>query len=146
MRLAAIEIEEAYKKDHFENLMAGEVPQKDIAGLAFDEHCRVASEFNRRRARLIPPWRAGRQETTAFLASGWTEAMIRALDAKLAFAAEFSTFDLEKPEFEAIAKMLGSSAHSLTPNSTRSTRRSLVARAVVLKRLCGGRRFRHRRG
>lgn len=138
MRLAAIEIEEAYKKDHFENLMAGEVPQKDIAGLAFDEHARVASEFNRRRARLIPLGALTGQETTAFLASGWTEAMIRALDAKLAFAAEFSTFDLEKPEFEAIAKNAGIE-RALSDSELYQVHQAVArARAVVLKRLAEG--------
>jgi hypothetical protein len=138
MRLAAIEIEEAYKKDHFENLMAGEVPQKDIAGLAFDEHARVASEFNRRRARLIPLGALTGQETTAFLASGWTEAMIRALDAKLAFAAEFLTFDLEKPEFEAIAKNAGIE-RALSDSELYQVHQAVArARAVVLKRLAEG--------
>lgn len=138
MRLAAIEIEDVYKKDHFENLMAGEVPQKDIAGLAFGEHARVASEFNRRRASLLPLSALTGQETAAFLASGWTEAMIRALDAKLVLAAEFSTFDLEKPEFEAIAKKAGIERALSEPELYQVHQAVARARAVVLKRLAEG--------
>lgn len=138
MRLAAMEIEEVYRKEHFESLMAGEVPPKDIAGLAFGEHARVASEFNRRRASLLPLGALTGQEMTVFLASGWTEAMIRALDAKLVLAAEFSTFDLEKPEFEAVAKNAGIERALSEPELYQVHQAVARARAVVLKRLAEG--------
>ncbi|WP_284179566.1 DUF6538 domain-containing protein [Rhabdaerophilum sp. SD176] len=134
MRFAAIKIEEDYRKDHLENLVAGAVPRKDIGAMAVDEQARVASEFNRRRARFVPLGALTGQEKTAFLASGWTEAMIRALDAKLAFAAEFSTLELEKPAFETIAKQAGIT-RTLSDIELYQIHQAVArARAVILKR------------
>jgi hypothetical protein len=138
MRLAAIEIEDVYKKDHLESLIAGQVPRKDLAGLAFGEHARVASEFNRRRASLVPLSALAGNETAALLASGWTEAMIRALDAKLVLAAEFSTFDLEKPGFEVIAKKAGIERLLSEPELYQVHQAVARARAVVMKRFADG--------
>jgi integrase len=138
MRLAAIEIEEVYKKDHLEGLIAGDLPPKDMAGLVFSEHARVESEFNRRRASHAPLSALAGNEKAALLAMGWTEAMVRALDAKLVLAAEFSTFDLEKPGFEAIAKKAGIERYLSEAELYQVHQAVARARAVVMKRFADG--------
>lgn len=138
MRLAAIEIEELYRIEHLKDLATGGIPSRDMAGLSVIEQARVASEFNRRRGSSIPLGTLTSGEITALTGSGWSAAMVRALNAQLDLAASFSTFPLEELAFEHIARQAGIERRLSEAELFQIHQSVARARAVVLKRFADG--------